>query len=310
MPIRLSICLLLMLVAPLGFTNQPFEPDAAKSCFNCDEWNLPQKPFQIFGNTYYVGTAGLTAVLIVSNDGLILIDGGLSQSAALIDANIRTLGFSTQDIKLILNSHAHYDHAGGLASLQRASQAPVMVSPESSIALLRGGPTEDDPQYDFGEQANSFPAVNNVQVIQDRMAVQVGDVQLIPYFTPGHTTGSTTWTWTSCQQNQCLDIVYADSINPVSAPSFQFFAATAKYDYTTAFNNNIKIISSLDCDILLSPHPFYFDMKSKLVHRQATEKPNPFIDPLACRQYAQDGSERLKQRIQTELAQHTDVEGS
>ena len=95
---------------------------------SCDEWNKPREPFKLFGNSYYVGTDGLSAILIVGDAGQVLLDGGLEQSAALIDANIRKLGFKTEDVKLIVNSHGHFDHAGGIAALQRASGATVAAS--------------------------------------------------------------------------------------------------------------------------------------------------------------------------------------
>ncbi len=98
-------------------------PDPPIVCEHCDAWNAPREPFRVFGNTYYVGVAGLAAVLIAIDQGLILIDTGLPQSAPLIDAGIRKLGLRTEDLKLILNGHAHYDHAGGIAALKRASPA-------------------------------------------------------------------------------------------------------------------------------------------------------------------------------------------
>src|SRR5499426_653771 len=121
-------------------------PDPPKKCEPCAGWNAAQEPFRVFGNTYYVGVAGLSSVLIASDKGLILLDGALPQSAPLIDANIRKLGFRTEDIRLILNSHAHYDHAGGIAALQRASGAAVAASPSGARAIQSGGPPADDPQ--------------------------------------------------------------------------------------------------------------------------------------------------------------------
>src|SRR5215210_4899839 len=104
-------------------------PDPPSTCSDCAEWNAPQEPFRLFGNSYYVGPAGLSSVLITSAEDLILLDGALPQSAAVIDAHIRALGFDTEKIRVIGNSHAHYDHAGGIAALQRATGAAVLASP-------------------------------------------------------------------------------------------------------------------------------------------------------------------------------------
>ena len=120
-------------------------------------WNAAHEPFRVFGNTYYVGVAGLSSVLVASDQGLILLDGGLPQSAPLIDASIRKLGFRTEDVRLILNSHTHYDHAGGIAALQRVSGAIVAASASGARAIESGGPPADDPQYAFGKEANRFP---------------------------------------------------------------------------------------------------------------------------------------------------------
>src|SRR5438093_8055174 len=112
---------------------------AAPACANCPEWNTPQTPFRIFGNTYYVGPHGLSSILITSKNGHVVIDGGLPESAQQVAANIRALGFRIEDVKLILNSHVHFDHAGGIAELQRLSGAHVMASTWSSGVMMQGG---------------------------------------------------------------------------------------------------------------------------------------------------------------------------
>src|SRR5580698_6038881 len=151
--------ILLSLAAPLAAAASPaFKADAPKECDSCAEWNAPQEPFRVFGNTYYVGVTGLGAVLIASDKGLILLDGGLPQSAPLIDASIRRLGFRTEDVRLIVNSHAHFDHAGGIAALRRVSGAIVAASASSARAIESGEPPVDDPQYAFGKEANRFPS--------------------------------------------------------------------------------------------------------------------------------------------------------
>src|SRR5581483_2759760 len=134
----------------------------AKECPSCAEWNTPQQPFRIFGNTYWVGTHGLGSILIASDRGHILTDGALPESVPLIEANIRALGFRVEDVKLILNSHDHFDHAGGIAALQRASSADVAASASSARVLERGEPESDDPQFGI---ALRFPPARNVRVI-------------------------------------------------------------------------------------------------------------------------------------------------
>ena len=128
----------------------PFKSDPPKMCGQCAGWNAPVDPFRVFGNTYYVGTQGLSSVLIASESGHILLDGALPQSAEQIDNHIRKVGFSLKDVKLIVSSHAHYDHAGGIHALQAASGARVAASRSGADALKRGENTVDDPQYGFG----------------------------------------------------------------------------------------------------------------------------------------------------------------
>ena len=173
-------------------------PDAAKECPQCAAWNVPQQPFRVFGNTYYVGTAELSAILIAGDDGLVLLDAALPQSAQLIDRSIEELGFETADIRLIVNSHTHFDHAGGIAALQRASRATVAASERAAEALRAGELNADDPQFAIDD--NDFAPVQNVRVIRDGETLTVGDVQITAHFTPGHTPGGTTWSWRSCRR--------------------------------------------------------------------------------------------------------------
>lgn len=127
----------------------------------------PHEPFRVYGNTYYVGVAGLSAVLITTDAGLILLDGALPQSAPLIDANIRTLGFKTEDVRLIVNSHAHFDNGGGIATLQRVSGATVAASEPGARAIQQGFPTADDPQYESGRKSFPIAPVKSVRVVRD-----------------------------------------------------------------------------------------------------------------------------------------------
>lgn len=288
-----------LLVAFLSLLqSSTFRSDPAHKCDSCEDWNKPREPFRLFGNSYYVGTDGLSAILIVGDAGHILLDGGLEQSAAVIDANIRKLGFKTADIKIIVNSHGHYDHAGGIAALQRASGATVAASPSGASALQRGENTPDDPQFGFGKAENGFPPVENVKVIKDSEVLRVGSIAITANFTPGHTPGSTTWTWQSCQRSTCKNLVYADSISAVSAPGFKF---TAKLEVIDLFRRSITRLSELPCDIVVSTHPSATNLDAKVKKRAELKGagPDPFVDG-GCKALAATAMKGLEARIAEE----------
>lgn len=265
---------------------------AAADCPQCAEWNRPHVPFRIHGNTYFVGTEGLSAVLVTSDEGAILIDGGSPESAALIAANIETLGFRIEDVKLIVNSHAHFDHAGGIAELQRLSGATVAVSAWSAEAMRAGTTPRGDPQFGTGIP---FAPVAGVEMIEDLDTLTVGPIELTAQFTPGHTPGGTSWTWKSCEGEDCIDIVYADSLTAVSADGFLF---TRSADYPTAvedFQASFARVEGLPCDILISPHPGFSELFAAKARGGADAEPNAFIGAEVCRNYvatAREGFER------------------
>lgn len=162
------------------------------------------EPFRIHGDAYYVGTRGLGAILITSPEGHILIDGGLPNSAPRISENIEALGFDIADVRLILNSRVHYDHAGGIAALRRASGARVMASERSAPVLESGRVGRDDPQYRL---AFDFPAVSGVERFDDGATLRVGPLAVTAHRTAGHTPGGTTWSRESCEGDRCLSDV-------------------------------------------------------------------------------------------------------
>jgi metallo-beta-lactamase class B len=295
-----SVALLFGLMGGCGGAAASRAVDAPIVCSPCEAWNRPHEPFRIFGNTYYVGPAGLSSVLITSPAGHVLIDGGLPQSAAVIAANIEKLGFRVADIRVIANSHAHFDHAGGIAALQRQSGARVVASAKGAIALAAGQPTDDDPQAISGREPGvRFAPVAPVETVADGGTVQVGDVSLVARYTPGHTPGSTTWTWRSCDAGRCVDLVYADSVNPVSDDGFRYTDAS-RGGLAAAFRHSLEVIDHLPCDILVSVHPEFTKIDEKLAARAKGAASDPFIDPGACHAYAADGRRKLEKRLATE----------
>lgn len=263
-------------------------------CSHCDEWNTPQKPFNIYGNTWYVGTQGLSALLITSPKGHILLDGALPQSAPLIEKNIKALGFKMRDVKLIVNSHEHFDHAGGIAALQRASGAIVAASAVGARTLQEGEMGKDDVQYE-PDQHPRIDKLDKVQVVGEGETLTVGGLAVTAHLTPGHAPGGTTWTWTSCEKGRCLNMVYGDSLSSVSADNFRFTDAPAK---VAALRESIAKVGSLKCDIVVSTHPDFTDTFEKLAKKTATV--NPFIDPKGCSAYAQEAGKNFDARLAKE----------
>lgn len=272
-------------------------------CGSCEAWNAPQPPFRLHGDSWYVGPHGLSVVLIDTGAGLILLDGALPQSVAGIQANLRALGRDLTEVKWIAVSHAHHDHVGGVAALARLSGARVAASPRAGQALHAGTVPADDPQAGFGD-AMRFPPVAKVVELADGESISLGSITLTAHHTPGHTPGGTTWTWRSCEAGTCLDLVYADSLNAVSAPGFAFSAEGGVPART--LQRSIAKVRELPCDIMVAVHPGFAGLFDRLEAAQAAGNASPFIDPHACRNYADQAAERLQARLAQEAAESRD----
>lgn len=271
----------------------------ATECGSCAEWNTPHKPFRVYGNSWFVGTHGLSAVLLTSASGHVLIDAGLPESAPIIAANIVSLGFRLEDVRLIVNSHDHFDHAGGIAALQKLSGARVAASAPSAKVLLRGDSEIDDPQFGV---LLKFPPVPNVVVIKDNELVQAGDVSITARFTPGHTPGGTSWSWQSCEEGRCLDMVYADSQTPVSADGFFYSRSKTYPNAVKDFEKGFAVLESLRCDILITPHPDASQLWQRVTARDGG-KSDALLDASGCKRYAAVARVRLATRLATEAKQ-------
>jgi len=271
---------------------------AAQSPYDVDriQWNAPQKPFHIYGDTWYVGPHGLSSILVDTGQGLALFDGDLPESAVQIEAHIRELGFRVRDVKWILNSHAHSDHAGGIVALQAASGAQVLASAAGARELELGGADRSDPQYGL---APEYTPLKNVRVVRDGETLQLGHVAVTAHYTPGHTPGSTSWTWQSCAGQRCLRMAYADSLSAISARAYRFTDHPA---YVAAFRKSIATVAALPCDILLTPHPDASGFWEKMARRKSPSDTAPLIDPQACRNYAADAAKNLDAKLAQERA--------
>ncbi len=233
-------------------------------------WNTPTEPFHIIDNVYYVGTDGLAAYLFVTKKGLILLDAALPDSAPLIEANIVKLGYKVADIKFLLNSHAHFDHSGGLARL-KADSGATMIASAGDRSALEGG-------FYLGSEAikaMNAPPVKVDRTVRDGEKVKLGGFTLTAHLTPGHSRGCTSWGWTAKEKGKrysalvfCSATVAANRITP----PVQYEGIVADYRSTFAKAKAMKV------DVPLAPHAEFFDLMGKRA-KVAEGAPNPFIAP-------------------------------
>ncbi|MFL0356407.1 subclass B3 metallo-beta-lactamase [Erythrobacter sp. GH1-10] len=262
-----------------------------EQCEDWDDWDKPASPFPIYGNTYYVGTCGIAAVLVTGEDGHVLIDSGTEGGAEIVLTNIRTLGFDPGDVKLLLNSHEHFDHVGGMARMQAATGAEVVSSEIGVYVMTSGKDHPDDPQAGMHEP---MARITRGQPFDHGTAPALLErFGMTPLVTPGHTPGAMSWSWVSCQGADCRTIVYADSMSPVSSDAYRF---SDHPDYVAAYRGGIARIAAAECDILLTPHP----SASKMVERSAT---GSFEGGVSCEDYAAAVGRRLDNRLAKEAAE-------
>jgi Zn-dependent hydrolases, including glyoxylases len=268
---------------------------APTSCAANAGWDDPATPRHLHGDTWYVGTCGISALLVTSPQGHVVIDAGTPKGGSQIVENIRALGFKPEDVRAILFSHEHFDHVGGLAELQRATAAPVLSREPAVATLERGASDRSDPQFLV---LDAFPAVSDVRVIADGEMVKVGALSLQAVPTPGHTAGGTSWTWRSCNGDDCQQIVYADSLSAISDDEYRYTDEAVHPGVVARFRQTLERVADLPCDILITPHP----SASRLWSRIGPDAGEPLVDTGACRAYAQNASRRLDKRLADEAA--------
>jgi metallo-beta-lactamase class B len=267
-------------------------PDIAGACGTRDGWSEPAPPAKIHGRSWYVGTCGITVVLVETAAGLVLIDTAPEDAAPHILANIRALGFDPRQIKWLLMTHEHFDHVGGMAVIQQATGARLAVSPGAESAMRTGKAVPEDPQAGWLFKYPMKPARVD-RVLRPGGSLVVGGTRFTMHANPTHSPGSASWTWRSCEKGQCLTIAYADSVNAISADDYHF---TAHPDRVEAARAGLRTIEALPCDLLLTPHP----ESSGLLDRLSGKAPLTY--PRACVAYAAGGSDRLAKRLEREKA--------
>jgi metallo-beta-lactamase class B len=243
-------------------------------------WNEPVKPFRIAGNLYYVGASDLSSFLIVTPQGHILLDSGLVETVPQIQQNVARLGFRIEDVKILINTHAHYDHAGGLALLKRLTGATLMASEADAALLAAGG--KGDPN--FGDKL-AYEPVKADRILHDGDKVELGGVTMTAHLTPGHTKGNTTWTMTATEDSKQYNVVVAGS---TSSPGYKLVDNPNYPGIVADYQRTFQILKSLPCDIFLAPHGSFYDLTKKSKLLEQGTKQNPFIDPDGYKRYIEE----------------------
>jgi metallo-beta-lactamase class B len=247
---------------------------AASPAFAQNNWNKPTEPFHVIDNVYYVGTEGLSAFLFTTPEGHILLDGATPQGAPIIEANITKLGFKLSDVKVLLNSHAHFDHSGGLKQLKQDTGAKLYAM-EGDVSALEGG------FYLGSEDSKTMgaPPVKVDKVLHDGETVKLGGFTLTANLTPGHSRGCTSWGAKLSDGGKTYDALVFCSATVAAnriTPPVQYEGIVA--DYRSTF---VKT-KSMHVDIPLAPHPEFFQLLDKAAKAKSDPKaPNPFVDPAA-----------------------------
>jgi metallo-beta-lactamase class B len=236
------------------------------------DWTQPFPPHRVIANVYYVGSKGLASYLIDTRDGLILINSSLETSIPLIRESVEKLGFKFEDIKILLISHAHFDHCAGSALIKKLTGAKYMVM-DADVPVIESGGSSD---FQYGNSHDAlFPLTKVDRVLHDGDKVKLGKVTLVAHLTPGHTKGCTTWTLKVVDGGIPHDLVIVGSpnVNPgYKLVNNKLYPQIAQ-DYELMF----KRLKDLPCDVFLGAHGDYYGMEAKFA-RLHDGGPNPFID--------------------------------
>jgi metallo-beta-lactamase class B len=256
------------------------------------DWTEPFPPFKIAGNLYYVGSKGLANYLIATSEGHILINSDLEANVPLIQASVERLGFKFTDIKILLISHAHWDHNAASDTIKKLTGAKYMVMEADVSAVESGGKTD----FQYGNVASTFYTPTKVDhVLHNGDEVKLGGAVLTAHLTAGHTKGCTTWTMKVREAGKTYNVVIIGS--PNVNPGYRLVNNAAYPQIEADYEKMFRVLKSLPCDIFLGAHGSYFDLESKYA-RLKEDAPAAFVDPEGYKKYVAGREQAFK----TELA--------
>jgi metallo-beta-lactamase class B len=258
-------------------------------------WTAPQTPYRVIGDVYYVGSKDLASFLITTPQGHILINSNLASSVPMIRRNVEALGFHFSDIRILLISHAHFDHAAGSAEIKRLTHARYMVM-DADVPVVESGGRDD---FALGSSPKYwFPKTKVDRVLHDGDEVRLGNAVLVAHLTPGHTKGCTTWTMKVSEGGRVYNVVIVGSVTFLS--SYKLVGDAAYPKMAQDFESTFRTLKALPCDVFLGAHGSYYGMLRKF-DEMKTGAANPFIDPAGYQSYV---AEKDKEFL-AELAKQT-----
>jgi metallo-beta-lactamase class B len=265
----------------MGASPETFSPAAfAGACESWDDWDKPAPPFRVYGGTYYVGTCGISAILITSEEGHLLIDSGTRRGGEWVAASIRELGFSLDDVRFLTHTQEHGDHIGGVGYLQESTGARLVASPRARSVFETGVLNSDDPQY-TPEEPRAWLRVD--RVVADGEGLELGGKRVVAHFTPGHSPGAISWRWEECEESECRTILFTDGLAPFAADGYRW---TDHPGYLADYRESVAWLENVEVDICLAAHP----SQVRLIERIES---GTLIDPDECRHAGASVRERI-----------------
>lgn len=261
---------------------------------NPASWTEPIDPFRIIGNVYYVGTAELTSYLIATSAGHILLDAPMEENVPHLLRSIKSLGFDPEDIEIMINSHAHFDHAGGFSEIRRVTGARLLISAPDAELLERGGRND----FAFGDSAAFTPAKAD-EVISDHQVVELGGSRLTAIATPGHTMGGTSWVMEVEEEGQTYTVLFANSM---SAPGYDLVANEKYPQIMEDYRRSFERLGQIDADVFLSTHGSFLNLRQKAAAIRKGTGPNPFIDPAESKRFVERWSGEIENQYTEQKA--------
>jgi metallo-beta-lactamase class B len=259
------------------------------------DWTEPVAPFRIADNLYYVGSKGLASYLVATPKGHILINSSLEASVPLIQDSIAKLGFKIADVKILLISHAHWDHDAGSAAIKKLTGAKYMVM-EGDVPVVESGGKAD---FQYNSKAEwLYPPTKVDRVLHDGDEVKLGGSTLVARLTPGHTKGCTTWTMKVKDGGKTRDVVIVGS--PNVNPGYKLVANELYPKIAEDYERMFRVLSALPCDIFLGAHGGYFEMDDKVTRIKGGA--NPFVDPEGYKKFVADKERAFRDELDKQKA--------